>query len=394
MTLLPEVLYQGSVKDVRGVRGEAPYVFEFSDRYSIFDWGVMPDNLNHKGAALAFMAWFFFNCLGKPDTWKDWQVPSGFGRTPVTAKLRETGVAHHALDLVSHDLRPMSYDREILSPTRCLTVKPVQVIHPGSHQEKGKLVWDYAAYKEQPENALVPLEIIFRFGVPEGSSLLKRTGNASYRQSIGLEEAPKVGDTFTIPVIEFSTKLETTDRYISYKEAQDMAGLSEGEFDTLKDLAALVALRLKDCFKDIGVELWDGKLEFAFGKKNAKGERDFMLVDSIGPDELRLIRDSVHLSKELLRGAYRDSAWFNAIEQAKKTAEERGEKDWKRICIEEMKYTPSLLSPAVKQKAEMVYMGLASALSEKAFGKPVFPKAWSLDEVVKSFAPKTKEGVA
>ena len=30
---------------------------------------------------------------------------------------------------------------------------------------------------ERPIDALVPLEIIFRFGVPKGSSLMKRVGN-------------------------------------------------------------------------------------------------------------------------------------------------------------------------------------------------------------------------
>ena len=57
---LPAMIYEGSVKNVRGEKGKAPYIFEFSDRYSIFDWGQMPDLLTDKGASLAFMGWFFF----------------------------------------------------------------------------------------------------------------------------------------------------------------------------------------------------------------------------------------------------------------------------------------------------------------------------------------------
>lgn len=385
---LPAVLYQGSVKNVRGVKGKDPYVFEFSDRYSIFDWGEMPDQLEGKGESLAFMSWFFFDYLGNPKTWKDWSAPIALADTPVLARLREKGVPHHGVGLVSHDLKVLSLEREVISPSRCFAVHPVRVLHPGSSKQGNELVWDYELYKAGPENALVPLEVIFRFGVPSGSSLLKRTGDAAYRKSLGLSSVPKEGDTFDTPVIEFSTKLETSDRYISYAEAQEIAGLSAEEFEKLKSLAALVCLRLKDCFAGIGVELWDGKLEFAFSPRDKKGDRDFLLVDSIGPDELRLICDGMHLSKEVLRAYYRPTAWYAAVEKAKDLAHARGEKDWKHICTEELKSLPPMLSPAVKRKVEMIYKGLCRALSKKYCAHEMYPKAWSLDEVVKSFAPK------
>ena len=231
--------------------------------------------------------------------------------------------------------------------------------------ENGRLVWDYTPYRKKPENALVPLEVIFRFGVPEGSSLLKRTGNTDYCKAIGLDKSPKAGDTFDMPVVEFSTKLETSDRYLTYTEAQEIAGLSPEEFNDLSTLARLLALRLKDCFAGIDIELWDGKFEFAFTAKDKGGRRGFMLVDSIGPDELRLIRDGVHLSKEMLRGHYRPTPWYAAVEKAKELAEARGEKDWKKICTEELKLTPAPLSDATKEQVEMVYKGIVRDLSQK-----------------------------
>jgi phosphoribosylaminoimidazole-succinocarboxamide synthase len=385
---LPNVLYQGSVKNVRGVKGKSPYVFEFSDRYSIFDWGEMPDHLEGKGEALAFMAWFFCDFLGNPKNWKDWQAPAKLQKSALLGKLVKDGVPHHAIGLISHDLKIISLDREVLSPSRCLSVNPVKVLLPESRQKDKKLIWDYKMYETLPENTLVPLEVIFRFGVPEGSSLLQRTGNAEYRSSIGLSSAPKEGDKFDLPIIEFSTKLETSDRYLNYDGARELAGMSEAEFDRLKALASLIALRLKDCFLEIGVELWDGKLEFAFGTKDKKGGRDFILVDSIGPDELRLLCQGMHLSKEALRLFYRPTAWHAAVERAKEMAKARGDKDWKRICIEELKLIPPVLSPAVKRKAEMIYKGLARALSLKFCGKAIFKDAWEIEEVVKSFVPK------
>lgn len=390
---LPEIIYQGSVKNVRGEEGQSPYVFEFSDRYSIFDWGQMPDILNGKGESLAFMAWFFFDFLGKAENWKNWQPPATLADEGVLRSLREQGLRHHALGLVDHDSKPMPFEREFLSPTRCLAVEAIEVIDLESRIEDGKLVWDYKHYQRQPENALVPLEVIFRFGVPDGSSLLQRTGNAEYLKSLGLAKAPGAGDTFDVPLVEYSTKLETSDRYVTYGEAQNIAGLSAEEFRSLGVLTRLIALRLKDVFAAIGVELWDGKFEFAFGRKDRNGNRPLMLVDSIGPDELRLLKDGVHLSKEALRGFYRPTAWYAGLESAKALARERGEKDWKRICKEELKLVPPLLAPAIKLRAEMVYKSLAKSLSRQFCGKTLFADAWELDEVVRNAAAR-KDKVA
>lgn len=385
---LPGIIYEGSVKNVRGEEGKEPYIFEFSDRYSIFDWGQMPDLLSDKGASLAFMGWFFFDYLGRPATWLDWKAPEGMETDAQLQALRKGGLKHHAIGLVDHDAKSIPLQREFISPTRCLAVKPVAVHEPKSSVVDGQLHWDYSAYKSAPEHALVPLEVIFRFGVPEGSSLLQRTGDASYCKSLGLSQPPKTGDSFAVPVIEYSTKLETSDRYLPYAEAQRIAGLSDAEFKALGTLARLISLRLKDCFTEIGIELWDGKLEFGFGAKISAGVREFMLVDSIGPDELRLIKDGQHLSKEALRGFYRPTAWYKGLETGKTLAKERGEKDWKKICTDELKISPPLLAPAVKTRVEMIYKGLASALSTKFHGKPVFEDAWSLEDVVKANAAK------
>lgn len=373
--MLPAILYEGSVKNVRGVKGQSPYIFEFSDCYSIFDWGQMPDVLKDKGKALAFMAGFFFDFLGKVENWQIWNVLPVFKDNALLQELKKHGAAHHALGLQGDTL---------------LAVKPVQVIKPSPSTQDGVLTWDYSGYRAQPENTLVPLEVIFRFGVPEGSSLLKRTNNKGYCDEIGLTVTPKTGDVFEVPVVEFSTKLENGDRYLSYSDARNIAGLSDTEFADLKTLTQLVALRLKDCFQDIGVELWDGKFEFAFTTLQ-NGKRGFMLVDSIGPDELRLIKNNVHLSKEILRGYYSQTAWRAGIETAKETAHKRGEENWKRICTDELKLAPLPLDVAAKEQVEMVYKGIANALSLKFSNRSVFADAWSLDDVVKGYtAQKNK----
>lgn len=386
---LPDILYRGSVKNVRGTKGVTPYIFEFSDRYSVYDWGEMPDQLSGKGEALAFMAWFFFDHMGGAKGWQDFKAPAQFADSATLARLKQKGLPHHMIGLAGGDLKPLSLDREIMSPSKFLLVRPVNVIEPASETKDGKLTWDYSAYRDRPVQTLVPLEVIFRFGVPDGSSLLKRTGDAAYCKAIGLDKAPVAGDKFDLPVIELSTKLETKDRYLSYADAKEIAGLSDAELSKLIETAALVALRLKACFDDIGIELWDGKVEFGFAEGD-EAARDFMLVDSIGPDELRLLKDGVHLSKEVLRTSYRGTNWLAAVEKAKTLADERGEKDWKKICIEELKCTPSLLSPVVKEKAGMIYKGISKALCEKYHGKAVFANAWDIAAVAASLDPKKK----
>jgi phosphoribosylaminoimidazole-succinocarboxamide synthase len=58
----------GSVKDLEvlkepGKNDARIGRFRFSDRYSVFDWGEMPDNIPGKGAAIAILGAYFFERL-------------------------------------------------------------------------------------------------------------------------------------------------------------------------------------------------------------------------------------------------------------------------------------------------------------------------------------------
>ena len=358
--MLPPLLFEGSVKNVHGVQGQSPYFFEYTDSYSVFDWGKMPDTIEGKGQALAMMGDFFFTFLQNTATWNKWTPKSQFADSDTFAKLCQNGLPHHSLGLLKG------------SPN-ILKVSPVAVIHPEYLVQGGELRWDYSHYQRRPSNCLVPLEVIFRFAVPEGSSLLSRAQNLEYCQELGLKESPRMGDRFEVPVLEFSSKLETSDRYVCYQEAQTMAGLTEGEFRGLCQLTSLIALRLKDFFNSLDIDLLDGKFEFAFDQ-----QRNFMLVDSIGPDELRLISSGKQLSKESLRKIYRDSAWYQALSRAKKLASERGMNDWKEICVAELGQTPAPLPPGVKENISMMYQALANAV----IGKEIFKIDKNLQQLV------------
>lgn len=367
-----EILYRGSVKDVYGHPGDESLIFHFSDRYSVFDWGEMPDLLPGKGAALAVIGDCFFRFLGNPAAWNAWEIPTDIspwlrerlkgGR--VWSALRERGVLHHSQGLAGLD---------------SLKVRAFQRLLPSYTQGK----YDYSAYKARPLDTLVPLEVVFRFGAPEGSSFLVRAKERpGYSKSLGLGDVVAPGARFPHPVVEYFTKLEPTDRFLYRDDAKLVAFLNDEEAAQLEQLTILIALRMRDLFASFGVELWDGKFEFAFvaGEEKARG---FCLGDSIGPDELRLLKNGVHLSKEVLRREYRDSSWYAALAKAKVMASERGEKDFCRICKDELGEEPEKLPPVVFSAARALYPALANSLALALGEKAPFHDAMSLDEVVR-----------
>ena len=370
---LPPLYHRGSVKNILGETDAAQLVFAYSNRYSVFDWGEMPDHIPHKGECLAVMAYVFFKALGQAETWTSWSHPQISEDNPTLKELRTHGLAHHmAQGLINEDGSAADIDK----PTPYLEVNRVAVLRP----DYSDGTYDYTAYQSKPVDALVPLEVIFRFGVPAGSSLMKRVNDPSYLKALGLSEKPNFGDRFEKPIIECSTKLESTDVYISAERAAEIASLSEAEAQNLYELVHILALRIHEIFGTAGLELWDGKFEFAFAA-GSDGQRRFQLVDSIGPDELRLTYNGVQLSKETLRKPYRSTPWLTAIDQAKTLAKDRGERDWKKICREELQSTPSPLEPEFLELIVQMYKALTNAVSEQLMGTKAFADAWSIDRV-------------
>ena len=340
------LIYRGSVKDVLDGGPERPddeLVFEYSDRYSVFDWGMMPDEIAGKGEALATIADQIF---------------------------RDVEVPHHSRGLIPD--RP-----------RALAVRKIAVKRPLKN-DASPCGWDYAAYSDGPVDCLVPLEVIFRFGVPQGSSLPARLrSNPAMVASLGLTSIPEAGARFIDPLIEFSTKLEDSDRYLTSEEARRIAGMTAGEFSKLRSVVTRLATGLKSLFAKADLELWDGKFEFAFIPAKEPGcDRDFMLVDSVGPDELRLTHDGVQISKEILRQFYVDGPWHAAIGRAKKIAAEKPGLDWKSLCRDDLAQKPAPLTPEVREIAEHIYPAIANALARVKGERPPFPAAWDLSHLV------------
>jgi len=328
----------GSVKDLEVVKKPTKDAmgvgrFHFSDRYSVFDWGEMPDLIDGKGAALCMMGAYCFE------------------------KLEEKGIRTHYRGLVDESGRVARFD-ELKKPSSIMEISLVNVYKPKAYVENGKLKYDYSIYTSALRNFLIPLEIIYRNGLPEGSSVFKRLEQGWITlEELGLNHYPRVGEKLAKPIFDVSTKLEEGDRYVSWAEAQRIAGLTDREMDEVKDLLLRVDETITEIAARAGLVNEDGKIELAFDP-----QRRLMVVDVVGTlDECRFTYDGLHVSKEIARIYYRRTEWAREVEEAKKKATEEGIEDWKKL----VKAKPPRLDSSLKNMINQMYMAAANEVTKK-----------------------------
>ncbi|WP_456330370.1 phosphoribosylaminoimidazolesuccinocarboxamide synthase [Archaeoglobus sp.] len=321
----------GSVKDLIVLRepNDKPGVgrFIFSDRYSVFDYGEMPDKIEGKGKALCMVSAYFFE------------------------KLEEEGIKTHYIGLVE-DGKVKRFD-EVGGAVNEMEIKLVKVVKPEG---------DYSIFKKLKGNFLIPLEIIYRNSIPEGSSLLRRIEKGEVKpEDFGLSRI-EAGMRLEKPIIDFSTKLEDVDRYLSHAEAKEISGLTDNEFEALKELVIRVDEIITREVGKAGLTNEDGKIEVALDE-----ERNLMVVDAVGtPDECRFSMDGFEVSKELLRKYYRKTEWYEKVKQLK------GNEGWREAVGK-----PPSLPEEVKEGISSLY----KAFCNEVVGKRLFD-APRLKEVV------------
>jgi phosphoribosylaminoimidazole-succinocarboxamide synthase len=308
--------------------------FYFSDRFSVFDWGEMPDHIDKKGEALALMGAYCFE------------------------RIEEKSVRTHYRGLIENG-KPVSF-KELKQPSNAMEVYLVSVYRPETRLENGKLIHDYSAYTHNLKNCLIPLEIIYRNGLPQGSSVFRRLEQGKVTpQELGLDHYPQPGERLTKPIFDVSTKLEETDRYLSWEEAAQIAGLTSIEAAAVKVVLAKVNETINEIAAKAGLVNEDGKIELAFDT-----QRRLMVVDVVGTlDECRFTLDGFHVSKEIARQFYKQTAWYKEVEEAKKTAETKGIKDWKAL----VKTPTPKLDPKLKAIISEMYMAASNEMTGRRF---------------------------
>jgi phosphoribosylaminoimidazole-succinocarboxamide synthase len=326
----------GSVKDLQVIKPATRDVmglgrFDFSDRFSVFDWGEMPDHIDGKGAALAVMGAYCFE------------------------QLERINVRTHYRGLVNEQGKAVRVG-ELTQPSNIMEVALVNVYRPTITTEAGKISRDYSAYNQALKNCLIPLEIIYRNGLPEGSSVFKRLAQGKVTlQDLGLDHQPQPGETLEKPIFDVSTKLEETDRYVTWKEAQQISGLTDTELADVKTVLLKADDVITQAAKNAELKNEDGKIELAFDEK-----RKLMVVDVVGTlDECRFTYGGVHVSKEVARQFYKKTQWYTDLEEAKKQAEAGGVKEWKSLC----KSQPPKLDLTLKRVISEMYMSVANEMT-------------------------------
>jgi phosphoribosylaminoimidazole-succinocarboxamide synthase len=218
--------------------------------------------------------------------------------------------------------------------------------------------YDYESFHaEAGENYLVPLEIVFRNTVPVGSSLRSRADPADF--DLDVETWPDEPVDLPEPVVEFSTKYEESDRYLSREEADDIAGRA-----SVDDLEA-VARQVNDVVTERAAEAdlvhEDGKIECLYY------DGEIRVGDVVGTfDENRFSYDGQEVSKEVIRQYHKRTQpeWVEAVDAAKERAKAEDVADWRTLCERD----PEPLSAGVVQAARDLYASGANAY----VGRPLF----------------------
>ncbi|MBV9024156.1 MAG: phosphoribosylaminoimidazolesuccinocarboxamide synthase [Streptomycetaceae bacterium] len=226
-------------------------IFEYTDNYTVFHYGRMPDLIPGKGEAICRMAVFNFTMLEK------------------------AGVRTHF--------------RRFIAPNRIeFTLARLP---------------DPAARPLTPDcgNYLIPLQVLFRNELPPGSSVHRRLAAGDLTPAeVGLRAIPAVGEKLEQPLIEYATTRDDVNRFITASEAQRLASLDDEQFQAMGEITAKVNEVLTGHARKLGLSHCDGKVEYMVAS-----DAGLVLADSPGtPDESRLMFNGVHCGKQVLRDWY------------------------------------------------------------------------------------------
>lgn len=310
--------------------------FIFSDRYSVFDWGEMPDHIPLKGASLCLIGAYFFE------------------------QLERAGFLTHYQGIEEEGKNKRLF--ELKNPANEMVVSLVRIIQPPEIEGK----YDYNIYQGIRGNFLIPFEFIYRNSLPAGSSLRKRLERGEVKlKDYGWDRIPAPEERLSPPVVDVSTKLEEQDRYLSWQEVEETGILQKEEIEEIRRTVLAIDGLITKEVERINLKNEDGKIELAFDK-----DRNLMVVDVVGtPDESRYTFRGIHLSKEIAREFYRKTSWFEKVEKAKL----QNPVGWRGL----VKASPPPLPSSLVQLISWVYQRIAMDLTERNW----FSDVPSLEEI-------------
>lgn len=218
------------------------------------------------------------------------------------------------------------------------------VVKPERVTIEGTPVYDYSRYFGAPRR-IIALEHIVRLGNPGGSSLQSRydrLARASAEQAeaflapFGMTGPLAAWSRLPNAAVEWSTKYEGYDRYLSRQEALLVAGVDAAKFNELVELLLLCTVQVHAFVSRTDLELWDLKWEVALDRGTV------VVVDTMDHDSMRLtLRLAheevgpcvVHFNKQAVRDYFKifHPEWHRALGEAKRRSDLQGSDAFKDV---------------------------------------------------------------
>lgn len=278
-----ELVYRGSHKEVLRPSGS-------SDRF----WLGFSEKDTITSKAEALISAFIFEHLASADNWHapavakslqpfnvDW-VNRRRQHLIYSHVISEHGLPTHFQQLVDTDGKKIAQEdaAQGTSPYY-LEVTKVEFNCPQSCTFNNQSIYYYPYRELDSKFQMVPLDIFFHCGLPEGSLLAQRLkDDPTYSKRLGLEKPPIPLSWFERPVLEYSARFEDSKRILNLQEALLISGLTAGQFEEMIETSYNVALALQAMFSKVDLILWSGKLQYAISKEG------LILINTIGPREL------------------------------------------------------------------------------------------------------------
>ena len=314
-----------SVKTIKIIREPTPRAagiadFTYRPVFSVFDIGTIIPPVPLDNTTVCLMVGFNFELL------------------------EEEGVeSTHYFGVLDSDEKLISA-REAMQKGHKPDTMRVQFVHR-IQPEFREGQWDYSKFKNPTETSYVlPLEFISRNELPKESSIWKRIERGELTLAdLGLPEGFKKGDVLPHgkrPLLDYSTKFEPDDRYISARQAREILNMDDGTFEKLNETTRKASWTMTRYALSRGFKRIDGKVEYVTMPSNHG--QTIVLGDVVCTwHEDRLLYKGFPVSKQLIRDEMRklNPAWYDEIQRAKAYAKSRRVDDFRTLMNPEITYT-------------------------------------------------------
>lgn len=306
-----------SVKEIGVIQEPTNHEYGISDFkcrpvFSVFDYGTINPSVPLDNSTINLMLGFNFELL------------------------REQGVDSHYISLVTAQGEQISA-RNAISKGIIPDTSRVQFANRLLPQFRDG-EWDYSMFgKENVTCYVQPIEFISRNSLPEASSVWKRVKRGEITlQDLGLPSDFKIGDEIPEdlrPILDYSTKFEPDDRYLTPTQAQGLMNVSDETFARINESTRNASNIMTDYAASRGFKREDGKVEHV-GLK---------LGDAVCTwHEDRLTTpQGVGISKQRIRNKVKElnPKWYEDIEKSKERARTEGVEDFRTLMNPSIQYT-------------------------------------------------------